>query len=352
MEFRTISTCTTETVKGVHRFEIFNYSLQNMESDSFIRSGIFHVGGFDWSLLYYPEDDDSMGCIGVFLELMTKYGEAWARFNVCLINQESGQAKLLFSQSDEPHLFKATGSPTMGADKCMKMTDIELTPGFIMNDCLVIECAVSVMFEPKVSKTRALCDIEVPPSNILLDFATLLDDPEGADVTFKVGEEIFRAHKVVLAARSPVFKAQFYGPMKEKMMKDIIVPDMQPAVFQVLLHFIYTDSVPRKDRLNDDENKHLMMHLLKAGDRYGLERLKIMCESFLAMNLDVETVSDTLRLADCHGCKKLKEACMNFMIPPDRMDDVVESIGYQQLKRRYPSLAIEVWERRNRIRIE
>jgi len=42
-----------------------------------------------------------------------------------------------------------------------------------------------------------------------LHLAMLLDQKDGADVTFNVGGEIIVAHKIILAARSPVFQARF-----------------------------------------------------------------------------------------------------------------------------------------------
>uniref|UniRef100_A0A0E0LQW0 BTB domain-containing protein n=1 Tax=Oryza punctata TaxID=4537 RepID=A0A0E0LQW0_ORYPU len=206
MALRTISTCTTETAKGIHRFEIFSYSLMNVEADEdAIRSGVFNVGGFDWALLYYPDgiDDDSKGYIGVYLELISKNGEPWALVDVNLINQlQSGQPRQLFTKSDVPTPFRAL-------------------------------CE---------TETRsALCEIEVPSMEISSDFAKMLKDGVGADVTFKVGEDTFRAHRAVLAARSPVFHAQLCGPMKEKeitQMQEITIQDMQPSAFEAFLYFI------------------------------------------------------------------------------------------------------------------
>jgi speckle-type POZ protein len=39
---------------------------------------------------------------------------------------------------------------------------------------------------------------------------------DGADVTFQVGGEKLLAHRIVLAARLSVFKAELLGTMKEK----------------------------------------------------------------------------------------------------------------------------------------
>ncbi|GJN03221.1 hypothetical protein PR202_ga20640 [Eleusine coracana subsp. coracana] len=66
------------------------------------------------------------------------------------------------------------------------------------------------------------------------------------------GGETFAAHRCVLVARSPVFRAQLFGHMKESKQcmgeDDVRVPipidDMDAEVFGALLTFIYTDSLP------------------------------------------------------------------------------------------------------------
>ncbi|KAE8770240.1 BTB/POZ and MATH domain-containing protein 2 [Hordeum vulgare] len=77
---------------------------------------------------------------------------------------------------------------------------------------------------------------------------------EAAVVSFNVNGEVFAAHKVILAMRSPVFKAEFYGPMSNEQSKQsVTIEDMQPAAFKAPLHFMYTDSLPPMDGLNDEE---------------------------------------------------------------------------------------------------
>jgi hypothetical protein len=59
-------------------------------------------------------------------------------------------------------------------------------------------------------------------------------------VTFEVGGEKFMAHRCVLAARSIVFKAELFGPMKEGATDTVAsVKDMEPKVFTLLLGFMY-----------------------------------------------------------------------------------------------------------------
>jgi speckle-type POZ protein len=85
---------------------------------------------------------------------------------------------------------------------------------------------------------------------------------------------------------------------------------MQPAVFRVLLQFIYTDSLPDMKDLVEDVNCEMIRHLLVAADRYALDRLKLICQSILAENLNVMTVTTTLALAYQHNCSMLQDVCL------------------------------------------
>ncbi|CAL5003181.1 unnamed protein product [Urochloa decumbens] len=213
-------------------------------------------------------------------------------------------------------------------------------------DCLVIDCDVTVIKETQVVETATTIEIQVPPPDLLDGLGKLLESDEVADVTFTVKGEVFHAHKVMLAVRSPVFKAKLYGPMRgDKGRGHINVEDMEPYVFKALLHFIYKDSLPAMDELDGDEDGEMVKHLLVAADRYGVERLKLICESILSKRLDVESVAATLALADQYHCNKLKDACIDFINYSSRMDDVVSSQGYAHLKRACPTVFMDIFEK-------
>ena len=91
--------------------------------------------------------------------------------------------------------------------------------------------------------------------------------------------------------------------MKEKAENLISIDDMEPAIFKALLHFIFTDRLP--DSCCDGRNPAIT-HLLVAADRYGVERLRLLCESKLSETIDVETVAMTLALAEQHNCSHLR----------------------------------------------
>ena len=141
----------------------------------------------------------------------------------------------------------------------------------------------------------------------------LLQTAEGADVAFKVQEETFRAHRVVLAARSPVFEAELYGPLREKSDGEAVIPveDVHPDAFRALLHFIYTDSLPGDGEGCDAAT---LQHLLVAADRYGVDRLKHICEGKLRASADEKTVASMLAIAERHNCPRLRDACLAIQV--------------------------------------
>ena len=56
-----------------------------------------------------------------------------------------------------------------------------------------------------------------------------------------------------------------------------------------------------------------MQHLLVAADRYGLDRLRLMCEEKLCSWLDVQSVATTLALTEQHQCVQLRDICLRFI---------------------------------------
>ena len=131
----------------------------------------------------------------------------------------------------------------------------------------------------------------------------------------------------------------------------ISIGDMQPAVFDALLHFIYTDSLPTMVDLGRDDYTEIVRHLLVATDRYAMERLKIICEGILCTSIDAKTAVTTLALADQHRCDKLNDACIQFIasLSTTEMDDVIASQENVELKTTSPLVLVELLEKTNRL---
>lgn len=91
------------------------------------------------------------------------------------------------------------------------------------------------------------------------------------------------------------------------------------CVQQAMLHFIYRDAliedvelVASSSSCASSESDTLMEKLLAAADKYGLARLRRMCESHICKDISVHTVSKTLALADRYHAAELKTVCLRF----------------------------------------
>ncbi|CAL4997566.1 unnamed protein product [Urochloa decumbens] len=344
----TVSTCTSVTEKGKHVFEIFDYSKhRGMGNGELIRSATFSVGGYDWAIRFYPDgfSANSLNHISVYLELMSKDTRARAGCDLSLVDQTTGLPTSM--DKTDMRVFNSGNFSRFApqTDLFMNRVEFEASP-YLRDDHLTIQCIVTVRKEPQVSAPAVLNEIEVPPSNIALHLGNLLDAGDGVDVTFSVGGETFSAHKAVLAMRSPVFKAELFGRMREAKEQLVTIEEMQPEVFRSLLHFIYTDTLPGMDDPEGDVNRDMIHHLLVAAGRYAVDRLKLVCQSILCKNLDAETVSATLALAYQHNCDRLKDICLEFITSSATvMDSVVATQGYKNLKRTCPSALVDAFEK-------
>ncbi|TVU42660.1 hypothetical protein EJB05_09079, partial [Eragrostis curvula] len=345
----TFSTSAAETVQGKHVFRIVGYSRHmEMGERKFIRSGVFSVGGHKWGVIFNPSRLHP-DFVFVALVLLGKGNpKARASYELNLVDQRTGLPVSILKEA--PRTFDPDDPSNIKMSFHAKERSFFEAPNYLRDDCLTMEVIVTVHREPAVPKTVSFPKIEVPPSDIALHFAKLLEEKEGADVTFSVGGETFPAHKIVLATRSPVFKAELFGPMSKAGME--IITDLQPVVFRALLFFIYTDSLPAMDDLEGDDRCEMIRHLLVAADRYATERLKLMCQSILCENLHVQTVATTLALADQYHCDKLKEACIEYITCANALGTVAATQGYKNLKRSCPSVVIEALEKTSRIHKE
>uniref|UniRef100_A0A8R7ULC1 BTB/POZ and MATH domain-containing protein 2 n=1 Tax=Triticum urartu TaxID=4572 RepID=A0A8R7ULC1_TRIUA len=183
------------------------------------------------------------------------------------------------------------GDKTWGYDKYIKREELEKSE-HLKDDSFTIKVDVTIMSEFHTQETPSIL---VPPSDLHRHLGVLLLSKVGVDVEFRVAGETFSAHRSVLAARPPVFRAEFFGPMKEGTTSEAIrIDDMEAQLFNALLTFMYTDALPD---MNQQEESAMAQHLLVAADRFDLERLKLICSDKLCKHIDMSSVATILALA-------------------------------------------------------
>ncbi|XP_059625809.1 BTB/POZ and MATH domain-containing protein 2-like [Cornus florida] len=349
----TTSSSISETVNGSHQFKIDGYSLsKGMGIGKYMASDTFMVGGYAWAIYFYPDGksvEDNSTYVSLFIALASEGTDVRALFELTLLDQSGNEKHKVHSHfgralESGPYTLKYRGS-MWGYKRFFKRTALE-TSDYLKDDCLSVHCSVGVVR----SRTEGpkIYSIPVPPSDIGQHFGKLLESGKGTDVNFEVNGEIFAAHKLVLAARSPVFRAQLYGPMKDQNTQCIKVEDMEAPVFKALLHFFYWDMLPDMEELTGLNSKWastlMSQHLLAASDRYGLERLRLLCESNLCEDVAINTIATTLALAEQHHCFQLKSVCLKFVSMPENLRAVMQTDGFEYLRESCPSVLTELLE--------
>lgn len=132
----------------------------------------------------------------------------------------------------------------------------------------------------------------------------LLDSFEWSDCSFLVGKEIIKAHKLILAISSPVFKVMLYGPMAE--VTPIVISDIEPEVFQLLLNFIYKDKVT----INSLENA---CGLLYAAKKYMIPYLAEICLKYIENATSIKNVFPVFNFSDWLQEDNLSAYCLKLI---------------------------------------
>ncbi|TYH82166.1 hypothetical protein ES332_D02G039500v1 [Gossypium tomentosum] len=347
----TSSTSRTETVNGSHEFKIKGYSLaKGMGVGKYMASDAFMVGGYEWAIYFYPDGksaEDNATYVSLFIALASEGTDVRALFELTLLDQSGKDRHKVHSHfgrmlESGPYTLKYRGS-MWGYKRFFKRTLLG-TSDYLKDDCLSIRCCVGVV--KSHTEGPKIYSITVPPSDIGQHFGKLLESGKGADVKFEVDGETFDAHKLVLAARSPVFRAQLFGPLKDQNTQSIRVEDMEAPVFKALLHFIYWDALLDMEELMGSTSKWastlVAQHLLAAADRYALERMRLLCEAKLCEGVTINTVATTLALAEQHNCLHLKGVCLKFIALPENLKAVMQTDGFEYLKESCPGVLTEL----------
>ncbi|XP_051212752.1 BTB/POZ and MATH domain-containing protein 2-like [Lolium perenne] len=299
MSFR----CSTESTATLS-LEVINYMrIKDMCVRESVSSPVFKLGGYDWEIKFFPggrhdEDDGYASCYLWCLSQGDHDHDVSVGLALSMLHKKSQEPVVSFVVSNRVFSSGKYGYFIWGLHKFVDKAKLESLSQEGDGGCFTILCVLTVTNESPQ-----------PPMDLPGDLEGMLRGERGMDVTFKVGGQEYRAHRFVLAARSPVFSAMLFGPMAEKDMRCLDIADMHPLIFKKMLHYIYTGSLPKCGAYSAAE----MQHLLVAADRYGLETLKLGCEDELCEKLDAKTITTSMKLADQHGCKRLKDACLEFV---------------------------------------
>ena len=158
--------------------------------------------------------------------------------------------------------------------------------------------------------------------DLLSKCARFREEGEFIDVRLKVGEDLFPAHRIVLAANSDYFHAMFTDGMKESNQEVIELKDesISPDALKIVMDSIYTG-----DLFVNEEN---VLEVLAAADHLQVTTAVQQCcdflkREFIQLRLDLHNYCLLSTVADRHGLRDLQEAAEHKMA--SMFKDVCES---------------------------
>ncbi|XP_015905784.2 uncharacterized protein [Parasteatoda tepidariorum] len=154
------------------------------------------------------------------------------------------------------------------------------------------------------SESSASCSLTTIYPTSRKDMLCMFSNKKYSDVKLRVDSDIIDAHKNILSARSPVFSSMFDKMETHTTILDIV--DIDFATLNLLLEFIYTDSV-------SPINYRGAIDLLIASEKYQVLPLKASCALFLKSKLSIGNVLEVLSAASTACQERLKSDAMDFI---------------------------------------
>jgi hypothetical protein len=175
----------------------------------------------------------------------------------------------------------------------------------------------------------------VPPSTLITDLKKLVNSDLLSDISFIVEGQRICGHKI-LCLRCPYFHNMLTGEYMEARATELVIDDIRVPVFLQMLEFLYSDSV--------DITLDSAMELLRAADRFAIDRLKRLCEHVMLSSINIDTAPQILLAADIHNADALRERCLGFIL--HHFDEVSMVPSFEDMTRANLELTLEILRRR------
>ncbi|XP_035307525.1 speckle-type POZ protein-like [Cricetulus griseus] len=325
--------------KFSYSWTISNFGFLLQEIGGAIKSPTFSSGLFSdndkwcFKILTNGIDEESNGYLSVHLTMLScPKSPAWARFRFWIISVDGEKINGKIS----PRFFKFTPKQHWGFKKFIHRDLLLGLESWLFPDNeLTIFCEVDLVVQDSLinCEKSTVPGIQVPRNTLEDELGQLWENSLFTDCCLVVAGQEFQAHKAILAARSPVFRAMFEHDMEEKRKNRVEIQDLEPQVFKAMMDFIYTGKAPDLHNMADA--------VLAAADKYCLERLKVMCEDALCRDLCVENAAHTLILADLHSAGQLKTKTLDFITA--QASDVSETSSWKTMMVLHPQLLAEAY---------
>lgn len=161
-----------------------------------------------------------------------------------------------------------------------------------------------VIGERPPSPARLAHTSEKHPRGTLTELNVLRRHRELCDVVLNVGSRKIFAHRVILSACSPYFRAMFTGELAESRQTEVTIRDIDEVAMELLIDFCYTSHI-----VVEEGN---VQTLLPAACLLQLAEIQDICCEFLKRQLDPSNCLGIRAFADTHSCRELLRIADKF----------------------------------------
>jgi speckle-type POZ protein len=212
---------TTILGSSVFQFRVDYEQSKQLPIGEAVHSDVVSAGGHLWRVDFFPRgetDEDNGEYTSIFLSHMSKSCSVKAIFEAFMMGRDYKPSRTCNVQRLCETFEDKENGDSWGWYQFEEVTNVENF--FLIERYVTFVCTIVVMDDSP---------IPVPPSDIGIHLGRLLDHTDGTDVSFIVDNETFPAHRAVLAARSPVFRAELFGSMAEATMSSITLHNITPT---------------------------------------------------------------------------------------------------------------------------
>uniref|UniRef100_A0A0N5BT34 Speckle-type POZ protein (inferred by orthology to a human protein) n=1 Tax=Strongyloides papillosus TaxID=174720 RepID=A0A0N5BT34_STREA len=316
---------------------IENFSSCELINNEEVRSPLFNSKineTINWYLDMYPKGDYSVNedYISLWLELedvdcieLT----ALCSFYVLSVQGEKKHKKVMRVQK-----FNKTNKVCRCRNFLKRDLLCDSDNELLLNGNLILGCEIFYYYGPINNVVLSTNNNTNESLNILLnDIADMLESQMFSDCVIKVGNSKMNVHKCILASRSEVFGSILADQQYESCSGIIEINGFRLEVVKEMINYLYTGMSPNMD--------NMACEMLEIGEKYRLERLKLMAEESLLYSLSIENACDYLACSELYSGEILKGFCMRFIYL--NAENVVNTEKWKKVVSDHPLLVAKIF---------
>jgi len=281
--------------------EDFKIKMESFKLGQQLESSQFSINGFKLCVNLYPNgrNEEEGGHVSLFLR------------NDNSVQLEVMCEFILGRENSYKHSFsfnKINPNSGYGFPK-MYSHDQIISKDILENDTLEIKAIVT--FKGKVKNICHTLEQKVLVSDATKvghDLYLSFEKQEFCDFSILCGDKDIKCHKVVLASRSPMFRAMLLNEMEESSTQKVEMKNFDFEVMYMMIKFLYKGAI---------ETHLLEKHvecIFKAADYFQVIDLKKICEQILIRQITLRNMLDLYILADTYKAQELKTIAKDLIV--------------------------------------